>query len=214
MIERSPLLLTLSDLERLQSIFKTFWYRDTDQTALELAALLEPLALKTSRGAPPSLKTLEMWIKKRGADPFTSENKTTPKDKGLDSLDRWIIIMKLRGLSYRKIGERLSLSHTGARKRLDKIKKLPSEKLPPVLSVKPSKGDEHENTPPVLLVKALSASEGDERLAQLCFAWWAYRPAIQRDPQAAFKLISERLTRELDAACGHALTSNPSADES
>jgi hypothetical protein len=33
MIERLPLLLTLSDLERLHSIFKTFWYRDTDQTA-------------------------------------------------------------------------------------------------------------------------------------------------------------------------------------
>ena len=188
MIERSPLLLTLSDLERLQSIFKTFWYRDTDQTASELAALLEPLALKTSRGEPPSLKTLEAWIKKRGADPFTSEE--------LESLDRWIIIMKLRGLSYRKIGERLSLSHTGARKRLDKIKERAAEKLPPFS-----------------LKKALSASEGDERLAQICFAWWAYRSAIQRDSQAAFKLISEHLTRELDSACGHALTSNLSADE-
>lgn len=183
MIERSPLLLTLSDLERLQSIFKTFWYRDTDQTASELAALLEPLALKTSRGEPPSLKTLETWLKKRGADPFTSEE--------LESLDRWIIIMKLRGLSYRKIGERLSLSHTGARKRLEKIKKLSAEKLPPFS-----------------LKKALSASEGDERLAQLCFAWWAYRSAIQREPQAAFKLISKQLTTALDLACG--LISSPS----
>lgn len=197
MIKRSPLLLTLSDLERLQSIFKAFWYRDTDQTALELAALLEPLALKTSRGAPPSLKTLEAWIKKRGADPFTSEDKNTSEDKGLDSLDRWIIIMKLRGLSYRKIGERLDLSHTGARKRLEKIKKLPAEELPPILTR-----------------KALSASEGDERLAQLCFAWWAYRPAIQREPQSALKLISKQLTTALDLACGLISSSSLTSEES
>jgi hypothetical protein len=189
MIEPSPLLLTLSDLERLQSIFKAFWYRDTDQTALELAALLEPLALKTSRGAPPSLKTLEAWIKKRGADPMALE--------GLDSLDRWIIIMKLRGLSYRKIGERLDLSHTGARKRLEKIKKLPAEELPPILTR-----------------KALSASEGDERLAQLCFAWWAYRPAIQREPQSALKLISKQLTTALDLACGLISSSSLTSEES
>ena len=177
MSERSPLLLTLSDLERLQVIFKVFWYRDTQQTISQLKELLDPLELKTSRGEPPSQKTREAWLNKRGPDPTASEE--------LESLDRWIIIMKLRGLSYRKIGERLCLSHTAARKRLEKIKKLPAEKLPPFLSL-----------------KALSAGEGDERLAQLCFAWWGYRPAIQREPQAAFKLISERLMTELDRACG------------
>lgn len=64
MIERSPLLLTLSDLERLQAIFKAFWYRDTQQTASELKELLDPLGLKTSRGETPSQKTLEAWIKR------------------------------------------------------------------------------------------------------------------------------------------------------
>jgi len=177
MTERSPLLLTLSDLERLQVRFKAFWYRDTHQTVSELKELLDPLGLKTSRGETPSQKTLEALVRKRGADPIASEE--------LESLDRRIIIMKLRGLSYRKIGERLSLSHTAARKRLEKIKKLPAEKLPPFLSS-----------------KALSASEGDERLAQLCFAWWGYRRAIQREPQAAFKLISERLVSDLDLLCG------------
>lgn len=189
MTERSPLLLTLSDLERLQAIFKAFWYRDTQQTASELKELLDPLGLKTSRGETPSLKTLEAWLKKRGADPIASEE--------LESLDRWIIIMKLRGLSYRKIGERLSLSHTAARKRLEKIKKLPAEKLPPFLSL-----------------KALSTSEGDERLAQLCFAWWGYRRAIQREPQAALKLISERLVSDLDRACGQSPASRSATNDS
>lgn len=190
MIEGSPLLLTLSDLERLQAIFKAFWYRDTQQTTSELKELLDPLGLKTSRGEPPSQKTLEAWLKKRGADP-------TDYEREMSDVDRWIIIMKLRGLSYRKIGERLSLSHTAARKRLEKIKKLPAEKLPPFLSL-----------------KALSASEGDERLAQLCFAWWGYKRAIKEEPQAALKLISEHLVSDLDRACGQSPASRSATNDS